>query len=95
MGKRLMKKLKIGDIFTIPINDDKTGFGQIIKIPNKSNFIIVVFKQVYSGKDWPGLDEIIQDDILFLGYTMDALLYHKYWQIIGNKSSNLDSIILK
>src|SRR5258708_92779 len=89
-----MMKLKVGDIFTIPISDDKTGFGQIIKIPNKSNFIIIVFKQVYSGKDWPSLDEIIKDEILFLGYTMDALLYHKYWNIIGNNFSNLDKIKL-
>lgn len=87
-------KLKVGDVFTIPISDEKTGFGQIVKIPNKSNFIIVVFTQVYSGKDWPSVDEIINDEILFLGYTMDALLYHKYWNIIGNDVSNLSKIKL-
>jgi hypothetical protein len=89
-----MMKLKVGDVFTIPISEEETGFGQIIKIPNKSNFIIVVFKQVYSGKDWPSIEEIIGDDILFLGYTMDALLYHKYWRIIGNDTSNLNKIKL-
>lgn len=89
-----MMKLKGGDVFTIPISEDQTGFGQIVKIPNKSNFIIVVFKQVYSGKEWPSLDEIVNDEILFLGYTMDALLYHKYWRIIGNVSTNIDKIQL-
>jgi hypothetical protein len=87
-------KLKVGDVFTIPISDDKTGFGQIIKIPNKSNFIIIVFKQAYPDKDWPSTDEIIKDEILFLGYTMDALFYHKYWHIIGNNTSNLNKISL-
>lgn len=90
-----MKKLKIGDLFTIPISDSKTGFGQIVKIPVLNGvFVMVVFKQVYSGKDWPSLDEIIGDDILFLGYTMDALIYHKQWQVIGNKSSGLNKIEL-
>ncbi|HEY8934532.1 MAG TPA: Imm26 family immunity protein [Cyclobacteriaceae bacterium] len=87
-------KLKVGDVFTIPVSDEETGFGQIINIPNKSNFIIVVFEKVYTGKGWPSLKEIINDQILFLGYTMDALLYHKDWKIIGNDSSNVDKIKL-
>lgn len=90
-----MKKLKIGDIFTIPISLDRAGFGQVIKMPVSSGvFIMAVFKQVYSDKNWPTLDEIIEDEVLFLGYTMDALLYHKYWKIIGNKVSNLNKIKL-
>jgi len=87
-------KLKVGDIFTIPVNDEKTGFGQIINIPNKNNFIIAIFESVYYGKEWPNLDEIVTDKILFLGYTMDALLYHKEWKIIGNISSNISKVQL-
>jgi hypothetical protein len=87
-------KLKPGDIFTIPISEEKSGFGQIIFIPNKNNFIIEVFEKVYTGHEWPSLKEIINDKILFFGYTMDALLYHKYWKIIGNDSSNLKKIKL-
>jgi Immunity protein 26 len=87
-------KLKVGDIFTIPVSDEKTGFGQIINIPNKNNFIIAVFEKVYTGKEWPGLDEIITDRILFLGYTMDAKLYHEHWKIIGNDSSNVSKVKL-
>jgi len=85
-------KLKVGDIFTIPVNDEKTGFGQIIKIPNKSNFVIVVFNEIYAGRNWPGLTEIVNDKILFFGYTMDAKLYHKHWKIIGNDSINVSKI---
>lgn len=87
-------KLKVGDIFTIPVSEGKTGFGQIINIPNKHNFIIVVFENAYTGKEWPSLTEIIADRILFLGYTMDALIYHKDWKIIGNVSSNINKIKL-
>lgn len=87
-------KLKVGDIFTIPVSEEKTGFGQIVNIPNKNNFIIVVFENIYTGKEWPSLIEITANKILFLGYTMDALLYHKYWQIIGNDYSNLKTIKL-
>jgi hypothetical protein len=93
-----MKKLKVGDVFTMTSindeNDPKTYFGQIVKIPNKSNFIIAVFKKVCYNQDLPSLDKIIDDDILFLGYTMDALFYHKYWKVVGNSLSNLEKIKL-
>ena len=44
-------KLKAGDLFTIPINEEKYGFGQIVALPNKHNFIIIVFDKVYTGKE--------------------------------------------
>jgi Immunity protein 26 len=90
-----MKKLKEGDIFAIPISEELTGFGQIINIPISNGvFIIIVFSEIYSGEEWPALDEIIQDEILFFGYTMDALIYHKHWKIIGNVSSNTSKVKL-
>lgn len=88
-------KLKIGDVFTMPISEEKAGFGQVVKIPVSSGvFIMAVFKKIYFIQNSPSLDEIIDDEVLFLGYTMDALLYHKYWHVIGNISSNLDKIKL-
>ena len=87
-------KLKPGDVFAIPIDDEKEGFGQIVVVPNKSNFIVVVFESSYSRNRRPPLEEIVHDKILLLGYTMDALLYHKEWQVIGNITSNLKAIKL-
>jgi hypothetical protein len=87
-------RLKAGDIFTIPVSEQETGYGQIINIPDKSTFIIVVFQKIYKIEMTPVLEEICKDDILFGGYTMDALLYHKKWVIIGNFSLNIDKIKL-
>ena len=85
-------KLKAGDIFTIPINGDKSGFGQIVEVPNKNNFIIIVFEEVYDNQQLPVLAKVISSKVLFFGYTMDALLYHKYWKIVGNSLVNLEKI---
>jgi hypothetical protein len=87
-------KLKPGDIFAIPIDEGKEGFGQIAVIPNKSNFIVVIFEKAYDRRQRPALDAIVQDKILFQGYTMDALLYHKEWPLIGNVTANLKEIKL-
>ncbi|WP_143961168.1 Imm26 family immunity protein [Litoribacter populi] len=87
-------KLKTGDIFTIPIDDARIGLGQIVNIPNKNNFIIIVFKNSYDKNKIPSLEEIVKSEVLFLGYTLDAKLYHKHWVIIGNYADNVASIPL-
>jgi len=87
-------KLRIGDIFTIPVTEEGTGFGQIVNIPNRNNFIICVFEKIYSGREWPSMSEIANDKILLLGYTMDAKIYRNDWKIIGNETSTLPNINL-
>ena len=78
-------KLKVDDIFTIPISSDETGFGQIIAFPNKSTLLIIVFdlKQKV-GNDYD-IERVLDSKIIFLGYTLDAKLYHRHWEVIGNK----------
>jgi hypothetical protein len=87
-------KIKTGDIFTIPIDDTRIGFGQIINIPNKNNFIIVIYKLASDKDNIPRLEEIVKEEILFLGYTLDAKLYHKHWLIIDNYIDNISTIPL-
>lgn len=81
-GKRL--KFKEGDIFSIPIDDETTGYGQIVKIPNKSQLFIAVFSARWKKVSKIDLAEIISSNILFLGHTTDALLFHNRWFVIGN-----------
>jgi hypothetical protein len=85
-------KLNVGDIFEFSINDNNSSYGQIIEIPNEESITIVVFEDQY--KQRPLLDEIVDDEILLMGNTFDAKLYHGHWVIIGNYTSNLDSIKL-
>lgn len=87
-------KLKIGDVFTIPIDGKKNVYGQIVAIPNKNNFIIVIFKTASNDDDRPSIEEIVRSEPLFLGYTLDAKLYHKHWVIIGNNTENIKKIRL-
>lgn len=86
-------KLKEGDVFSILLTEDLFGFGQIVKIPNKNNFIIAVFDYTSNTVDID-LKKIIDSKLIFLGYTLDAKLYHKHWVIIGNTSSNLSEVKL-
>ncbi|MBL1279820.1 MAG: hypothetical protein COA33_006095 [Fluviicola sp.] len=88
-------KLKEGDIFTIPINNQFIGLGQIIYMPNKKNYMIIVFKERYEVSSVPlDLFTVSQGDIFLMGYTVDAKFYHKHWKVIGNVEVNLGRIRL-
>lgn len=89
-----MKKIREGDIFTIPIDSDQVGFGQVLCVPNKNNFIIVVYECRLNVSEDYTLKDIVEKPILFMGYTMDARLYHKQWRIIENHSDNISRVPL-
>ena len=93
MPKKL--KLKEGDLFTIPVNKNEFGLGQIICFPKTSDaFIIIVFDKKYHDIEDVIFEEGVNSKILFLGYTFDAKLYYKDWQILGNYKLNIEDIIL-
>ena len=55
---------------------------------------MIVFKKDWNISDKPALTTIIDGDILFLGNSMDAKLYHRHWVVIGNNTENLTKIEL-
>lgn len=93
MAKRF--KLKEGDIFTIPLEKNEVGIGQIISFPrHQHNFIMIVFDKKFKSIESIDLSKINSYKILLLGYTVDAKLYHKDWVIIDNITENISKISL-
>jgi Immunity protein 26 len=91
MAKRF--KLNEGDLFTIPLNESEFGIGQIVCFPNTSDaFIIIVFDKKYSSSQNIDFKELVTSEILFLGYTFDAKLYYKDWNIMDNIKSNIADV---
>tara|TARA_R110002072_G_scaffold100824_2_gene222163 strand:- start:260 stop:775 length:516 start_codon:yes stop_codon:yes gene_type:complete len=87
-------KIKQGDIFTIPIDDERLGYGQIIEIPDSHSFMIAVFDIETTSNESISSIEIVEKEILLMGYTLDAKLYHKHWVIVDNYCENLKNIEL-
>lgn len=78
-------QLKIGDIFTVALNDLEVGFGQIIAFPTRSSLIICLFSVKLPSNKLYDLTLVSNADVILLGYTLDAKLYHKDWVVIGNR----------
>lgn len=87
-------EIKEGDIFTIPIDEQTQGYGQIVKIPSRYDFIMVVFDGKWHVQQNIDLTQIVKQQILYIGYTTDTLLNIGRWRIIGNIISNLKTITM-
>lgn len=83
MGKVRRSSIRVnaGDIFEIRLPDGRNGYGQVIIASDV--LYVVVFRDVYASL--PDLDDLIKKDILLVGWTVDALIYHGEWKIIGNR----------
>lgn len=92
--KKKRISIKEGDVFTIPIDAETQGYGQIVKIPSKYDFIMIVFEGKWPLKQEVQLSQLVKRNILFFGFTTDTLLNLGRWNIIGNITSNLSCIIM-
>ena len=78
MGKSV--RLKRGDIYRFDVDDRRYGLGQVIE-PGGVFYTTVLREPVSHAVD---LRDVDTADILLCGWTMDALLFHGRWKVIGN-----------
>src|SRR5438105_15772764 len=86
--------VKVGDVFQIPIDDARVGYGQVVLKPENPVLFICVFAATTMRNVSPNFNDIVCSDILLAGSTFDALFKHGRWTIVGNVKSNLSSIAL-
>lgn len=86
--------LKLGDVIAISISENLYGFAQIVSSYNKRSggFLIAIFDYKSDTLDKISVLDICNREIVFLGFTFDAKIYHKQWVIIGNYIDNIQYI---
>lgn len=94
MARKLKIEMNVGDVFAIPIDDARVGYGQIVLKPEKPVLFICVFAMTSPPGSSPDLNEVVRSDILLMGSTFDALLQNGQWKIVGSIVENLSSIAL-
>lgn len=81
-GRRRSIRIRAGDIFEIRAPDGRHGYGQVIV--GGTAFYVVIFRELYA--DPPDLDQLVKGEFLLVGWTLDALIHHGGWKVVGNRS---------
>jgi hypothetical protein len=85
MRKR-RQRFRVGDVFTIPLDADRRGYGQIVHRAGSSggHFYFAVFDGAYGGVEAPPVDEVIAQPVVLLALSMDSLLSYGHWTVVGH-----------
>jgi len=86
-------KVHIGDVFQIPIDDARVGYGQVIA-QHLSSYLVAIFKAARSADQAANVPSIVSDDIAFFTETLDAKLWNRDWPVVGNAPPAWSSIQL-
>ena len=81
--RRRRLHLKLGDLFRLPLSPDLAGVGQIVAIRSAGFYYFAVFDATHPPDGEPSV-HLPATSIDLLALSMDALLHHGYWQVIGN-----------
>ena len=74
----------MGDVFRIPVADGRFGHGWFVRRNPALNLYIAVFGSLYDEDSVPDVARIVEDEVAFLGHTVDAQIWWGRWPIVGN-----------
>jgi hypothetical protein len=77
-SKQKRIRLKAGDVFEMPVSNGKFGYGTIIVC--RKIIYVIIHKRLYLRA--PAIGQLTSDEIAFVGWTMDAMIYHGDWTVV-------------
>lgn len=90
MAKR-KPQTKAGDIFAIPIDEGRVGYGHVLLHQDASYpLYVAVFLPLWTTDSLPPIVEIVSSEVALLGGTMDALIWQGKWPLIANVTVDLE-----
>jgi hypothetical protein len=77
-----MKKIKVrvGDVFAIPLDNGELAFGQLVDNANLHCYIVFD----YRSHDFPDVWEITKKPIIIIAFTVDVFIEDGSWPLLGN-----------
>ena len=70
-----MSPLAVGDVFLIPLDDERCGAGQIDGKYGDDAYYFALYGRVYPNADRPTASAAVDDEVVILGLSMDARLF--------------------
>ncbi len=75
---------KLGDVFVVPIDDDRAGVGQVVGTYLDNCYYFAIFGDtVPSSPAATAVADALQSDILLLALSQDAKLHAGHWTVVG------------
>jgi len=92
-GERRADSARLGDIFEIPIDDTRVGYGQVVAVRVATHaFCMVVFERIFEMEPPPSLEVVVGSDILLVANTFDSRIKNGSWTVVGRREPDLSRV---
>ncbi|TMF68740.1 MAG: hypothetical protein E6I13_10540 [Chloroflexi bacterium] len=82
-------KARIGDVFQIPLHPGQVGHGQVVAVNSGPGpLYVVIFRRAWPLDAQPDIRNIVADEIALVAPTMDALIWHGKWPLVGTRAGS-------
>jgi hypothetical protein len=78
--------LKTGDVFSVPIDGDRVGVGQIVGTYGEHAYYFAIFDAVSAVGVPVDLDRAVRERVVFLALSLDAKFAVGDWAVIGSRA---------
>jgi Immunity protein 26 len=79
-----LAKLEIGDIFRLPVDAHRVGYGQIVGRYGRHAYYFAIFEQPHDVNEDVDAASLVDGKIALLALSLDALLSHGEWEVVGH-----------
>jgi hypothetical protein len=80
-----MKKTPVvGDVFRLRIDARRVGYGQVVGVYQRSAYYFAIYEAPHDDAIGFDVADIVGGEIALLALSLDALLHHGRWEILGN-----------
>jgi Immunity protein 26/Regulator of ribonuclease activity B len=77
------RRPKAGDVFQIPVDDDRAAYGQVLS--TKEFLHLVVFDGLHDPDGEHDLDEVLRAPVIFYAWTRDDFLRNGKWPVVESR----------
>jgi len=74
---------KVGDVFTVPIDDSRMGCGQVVGRHEALSLYVAIFGETFGAGEEVDPAAVADSTPALLTHSTDALIWHGDWPIVG------------
>jgi hypothetical protein len=78
----VVPRFDIGDVFRLPIDSNRVGFGQIVGKYGRDAYF-AIFELPHAADEPIDIASLVEGEISLLALSLDPLLVRGHWEIIG------------
>lgn len=78
-------RLRVGDVFSVPLDDRSFGVGQVVATFGKNAYFLALFAPAFAREERLDLEQALGSPVALLALSLDAKIAAGDWVVLGNE----------